>query len=159
MFNKIKQTKEPKSQQAAYDYAIFLLSDRLRTSGELSEKLKLKGFETEVINKLIQDLTKSKYLDDNRFAEIFLDNLKKYKNFGFYGIKKKLLEKRLPNSIIESILSAGLSLEDEIKIAKRFLNSQKISIANKSSTLEKQKLAQKLKGRGFRGEVISKLVF
>jgi SOS response regulatory protein OraA/RecX len=112
-----------------------------------------------------------KYLDDQRYAEVFLENLKQYKSFGFYGIKKKFIEKKLPSSIIEKVLAYGLTVEEEIKIAKRFL--KKVGIVAKSETnLEphysnfnevenqvKQKIAQKLKTKGFRGEVVARLIF
>jgi SOS response regulatory protein OraA/RecX len=80
-----------------------------------------------------------------------LDNLKKYKTFGYYGIKKKLMEKRLPSAIIESVLNKALSEEEEKKIAKRFV--KKFELENMEYK-EKQKLAQKMKSKGFRMGVI-----
>jgi regulatory protein len=145
--------------EKAYGYAIYLLSLKLRTEGELREKLRIKSrgagsrsagnHEAEITDKVIAQLKENHYLNDENYAQVYLDNLKKYKTFGYYGIKKKLMEKRLPLEIIESVLSEGLGEEEEMKIAKRFLNKQ--------TETDKQKLFQKLKAKGFRSEVIFSL--
>ena len=155
MFKPKIKTKNPENQEKAYEYAMYLLNLQLRTSGELEMKMKDKGYLPDVINKVIEELKASRYVDDLRYAEIYLENLKKYKTFGFYGIKKKLMEKRLPSSIIEKVLSEGLSEEEEIKIAVRFL--KKYQIQN-TKYEELQKLAQKLKSRGFRGSTIVSVI-
>ncbi len=153
----------------AYNYAVFLLGIRLRTEGELREKLKVKKYQQTVIDEVTSRLKSQRFLDDRQFAEIFLDNLKKYKNFGYYGIKKKLIEKRLPASIIEQVLSEGLSEEEEMKIAERLLKRIEIRDKRKEDKPQyqklrfgtglSQKLAQKLRAKGFRSGVISKCLF
>ena len=146
-----ESTNQNQEYEKAYNYAIYLLGLKLRTEGELSEKMRLKKYNAEAIESVTKQLKENKYIDDQRYAEVYLENLKKYKNFGYYGIKKKLIEKRLPSNIIESVLSEGLSEEDETKIAEKFLKKQKET--------DKQKLAQKLSARGFRGKGIAKLIF
>ena len=91
-----------------------------------------------------------------RFAEVFLDNLKKYKSWGFYGIKKKFMEKKLPADVIEHVLSEGLTEEEELETAKKFFRKEKIVIKNQQ---DKQKAARKLAAKGFRSSIVSKIVF
>ncbi len=153
-------------QEKAYGYAIYLLSLKLRTAGEIKEKLRVKGYELLIADEIILRLKENRYLDDESYAQVYLDNLKKYKTFGYYGIKKKLMEKLLPSNIIEKVLNESLNEEEELKIAKRFLQkhelgsmSRKAGSASGGTYEEKQKLAQKLKARGFRMGVISKLLF
>jgi regulatory protein len=138
-------------EEKAYSYAIYLLGLKLRTEGEIKSKLQIKNFKFQIIEQVILRLKENKYLDDQRYAEVYLDNLKKYKTFGYYGIKKKLMEKRLPSAIIESVLNKALSEEEEKKIAKRFV--KKFELENMEYK-EKQKLAQKMKSKGFRMGVI-----
>ncbi len=187
MYKKTKPLKEPENFGKGYEYAVFLLSLRLRTTGEIREKMLRRGFTVEVIEKVIANLLGHKYLDDQKYAEIFLENLKKYKSFGFYGIKKKMMTKKLPQSIINQVLEEGLPVEEEMKIGKKFIEKNKIANGARQSltqrgsphspegllvTSQKKKapdyssnlgvrarLAQKLSSRGFRSEVISKLVF
>ncbi len=171
-FKKLEKVKEPENLEKAYEYALFLLSLKLRTEGEVREKMSRRGYSDEVVEKTIRQLKDQKYLDDQRYAEVFLDNLKKYKHFGYYGIKKKFMEKKLPAALIDSILKEGLTVQEEIKIAKKFLQKEGVEVKSASNDGEneyrtfdeeaskaKQKTAQKLKARGFRGEVIAKLVY
>src|SRR5258708_197943 len=177
-FKTPQKTKQPGNLEKAYDYAVFLLSLRLRTVGEMREKMEKRGYNPEAIEKVIEKLHSQKYLDDKSYAEVFLDNLKQYKNFGFYGIKKKFMLKKLPPSLIEAVLQEGFSLEEEIKIAERFLKKERFKVreqamasrigggeivyqtfADSEENQEKQKAAQRLKSRGFRSEVIARLVF
>ena len=88
MFKRKIITKEPENFEKAYEYAVYLLSLSLRTSGELENKMREKGYSSENIGKVIQELATNRYVDDSRYAEVYLENLKKYKTFGFYGIKK-----------------------------------------------------------------------
>ena len=142
-------------EEKAYAYAVYLLGLKLRTEGELREKMRVKKYSPEAAEKVIQALLNNRYIDDQRYAEVYLENLKKYKQFGFFGIKKKLMEKRLPPSLIESVLSDGLSEAEELKIAQRFIKNKK---TGELSYEEKQKLAQKLRARGFRSNVCMEAV-
>jgi len=144
-----------KNFEKAYGYAVYLLGLKLRTEGELREKMRLKKYGLEVVGQVIQELLSNRYIDDQRYAEVYLENLKKYKNFGFFGVKKKLMEKRLPPSIIEGVLDGGLSEEEELKIAQRYIKNYEIGSMKYE---EKQKLAQKLRARGFRTSVAIRAV-
>lgn len=172
MYPKPSKTKEPKNASKAYEYAVFLLSLKLRTVGEVLKKMADRGYGEVIIADVVEKLKDQHYLDDQRYAEIFLENLKAYKNLGYYGIKKKFMEKKLPPSLIESVLADGYSIADEIKVAKRLLKKEGFEPKDKSddgessyqtfnedASKQKQKLANRLKSRGFRGEVISKLIF
>lgn len=171
----MQNAKLQEENNKAYDYAMFLLNIRLRTEGELREKMKGKKYNAGVVEVVMSKLKESRYIDDQRFAEVYLENLKKYKNWGYYGIKKKLIEKRLPSEIIESVLSAGLSEEAEVEIAKKFIkkeNSLPLPVRRslgeggrgrvKGGVMireEKSRLARKLAAKGFRSSVVSKLIF
>jgi regulatory protein len=172
MYKQPSKTKEPENLDKAYDYAVFLLSLKLRTVGEILKKMEDRGYGQLIIDEVIDRLKDQKYLDDAKYAEVFLENLKAYKNFGYYGIKKKFMEKKIPANLIDSTLQAGLTAKDEIKIAQRLLKKEGIEVKqkkdeeenqystfNEEATKEKQKLANRLKSRGFRGEVISRLLF
>ena len=172
MFGKPQKTKEPENAEKAYEYAVFLLSLKLRTIGELVEKMQKRGYVEIVVEKTIEQLKAQKYLNDRQYAEVFLENLKAYRNLGFYGIKKKFMEKKIPSAIIESILEEGFTLSDEEKIARRLLAKEHFEPKKKSSdeiqyttygddagNKQTAKLSNRLKSRGFRGTVISKLLF
>jgi SOS response regulatory protein OraA/RecX len=174
MWKAKSKTKEPENLGKAYEYAVFLLSLQLRTVGEVREKMEGRGYTSAVIENVLEQLHDQKYLDDERYAEVFLNNLKQYKNLGYYGIKKKFMLKKLSAEVIEKTLQDGLSKEEELKIARRMLKKEGVAVKSSADdgssdvtyntydeekSKQKQKIVVKLKSRGFRGEVIAKLMF
>lgn len=175
---KSRKVREPDNTQKAYDYVLFLLNLRLRTVGEVRDKMRGRGYSEETINGVVAQLEKQKYLDDARFAEVYLENLKAYRTFGYYGIKKKMMEKKIPGGLIELLLQNCLSISEEAEIGRRLLAREGFKEKKKSGGEEdaeikyssggdagdpeqkqKQKLAARLKSKGFRGEVVSRLLF
>lgn len=137
--------------QKAYNYAMYLLGIKLRTEGELRQRMAQKGFGQDSVDETMRILKSEKFVNDEAYAEVYLENLKKYKQFGFFGIKKKLLEKRLPRELVKRILTQKVSEAEEEVIAQRFLVKQKVE-------KEKSRLARRLANRGFRPAVISRVL-
>ena len=134
----------------AYEYSVFLLSRQLQTAGQITQKLLKKGYHKTEISEAISRLTEMGYINDTQFVQIYFENLKKYKSFGYYGLKKKLIERKLDSQLIETILK-GLSKEEELMIAQKFLEKQK-------QVKTHEQLVRMLQSRGFRGDVIGKVV-
>src|SRR6185503_18972582 len=151
VFKRPSKTKEPDSPEHAYNYAIFLLGLSMRTEFEMRRKMQVRGYVAEVLEETMTRLLAEKLLDDQHYAEVYLTNLKEYRNFGFYGIKKKMTEKHLPKEYVEELLERELTVAEESKIAQRFVTKEMGDQTKSSLTQEqKQKLAQKLQARGFR---------
>lgn len=144
-FSKKKKMPEP------YDYALFMITLRAQTSDYLRDKMLAKGYLADDITNVIQRLTELKYLDDRQFAQIYFENLKKYKLVGYFGAKHKLLQKKVPKALIEEIL-ADYTEKEELGVAKVLL--EKDSVKRKT----KPQLMYFLRSRGFRTPVISKMV-
>ncbi len=160
MFKKAKPLKKPDDAEHAYDYALFLLNIRLRTEGELRKKMRERGYVQEVIDSVASRLKDDRLIDDERYAEIYLDNMKSYKQYGFYQMKKKLMEKLLPIDLIENKLEEFVSESDEKKIAKKYLAKEYGEMENIAGLeyAEKQKIMRRMLARGFRMNVVTKLV-
>ncbi len=135
------------SKLSARDYSVFLLSLNLQSEGQLREKLSKKKFLPADIDDAISYLKELRYLNDKEFGRIYFENLKKYKNFGFYGIKKKLHERKLAPALIEKLMR-DFSVKDEVEIAMRLLTKYK--------TKTPEQRTRALLSRGFRNETIFK---
>jgi regulatory protein len=142
--------KEKKSQISAYDQGIKYLSIRIHTIFELRNKLKRKNFSKDEIDETINRLIEQKYLNDDDFARTFVQNLVKYKSFGYYGIKNKLRQRGIDDKISDPILGEELDLETEKKIAQKAIG--------KTHNKDSMKLAQMLARKGFRNQVVSELI-
>lgn len=134
--------------EKVYEKAVKLLSIRLHTTGELQRKLRTRGFKDSEIFPVLRRLEDLNFLDDLRFAQIFIDNLKRYKDWGYYGIRAKLAARQIPNDVAAEALSEFYTAEDELAVAKRLL--QKLN----RNAAAYQKLVRALSARGFRASAI-----
>lgn len=159
-FKKAKPLQKPDDAEHAYQYALFLLNLRLRTEGEMWTKMQTRGYYPDVIDQVVKQLKEEKLIDDDRYIEIYIDNMKLYKHYGVFMMKKKLISKKLPMELIETKLSEMVSDEDEQQIAKRYVEKEygKIEEIKKYNYEDKQKVIHRLVSRGFRINVVTKLI-
>lgn len=136
-----------------YDKAIVLLNLRMHTTGELYQKLKLRGFKPAEIQAVLRLLEEQKFLDDQKFAEIFVENLKRYKEWGYYGIKAKLLARHIPSEMAEAALAEFFTVEDEKSVARRLIDKLK-----RQGRRDWEQQARSLQSKGFRSEIVRKVL-
>jgi regulatory protein len=146
--------------EKVYEKAIKLLSIRLHTTGELQRKLKTKGFEEADILEVLRRLEELDFLNDERFAQIYIDNLKRFKDFGHYGIKAKLLTRHIPSSMAEAALKEFFTPEDELIVAKRLIKkiSRRVSGSALGGKKTYEQKARALSTRGFRSEILRQVL-
>jgi regulatory protein len=160
MFKTAKPLKNPDDEEHGYNYALFVLNLSMRTEGELREKMAKRGYFPEVINNVIKRLYIDRYLDDKRYAEVFLDTMKRYKTYGEFIIRRKMLEKKLPKEIVTEAMVEFLTEEDQKEIAIRYVekNFGTIKAVAKLSYDEKQKIMRRLLSRGFGIDLVKNVV-
>lgn len=127
-----------------------LLKIRPHHSKELEKKLLMRGFASPAVKQTIRQLINEGLVNDEQFAQLYLDSLIRNKSFGFYGLKAKLMQRGINGREAEALLKAKLSLETEKEIA--------LKVIERNKNVEKIKLAQKLSRKGFRSEVIAQVL-
>lgn len=132
----------------AYDKALDYLNRKMYSRGELEDRLRRKGFREEDVKKTLDQLEDEGLVDDRQYAKTYLRNLTEYKTFGYYGIRLKLLKKKLNKNLIDELLKSKVTQDVEREIAKRFLEKT----INKGRS--KTSLMQALNRKGFRTPVI-----
>ncbi len=160
MFKPAKPLKKPDDVDHAYDYSLFILNLSMRTESDLREKMIRRGYYSNIIDEVVARLYKDKYLDDQHYAEVFIESMKRYKYYGSYMIKKKLYEKKLPKEIIEKKLAELLTSDEEKEIATRYVEKTfaPLKEVRKFEYDEKQKVMRRLLARGFGLDVAKELV-
>ena len=143
-----QKIKKKTMKVSCYEYAVYLLSIRLLSVGQLRQKLQKKGYTEAEIAEVIQRLSDLKYLNDEQFAQIYFENLIKYKLFGYFGIKKKLLERKIASAEVEKLLRK-FSIADELVIARK--------AAAKNPRKTREQLVRLLSSKGFRSDVVFKV--
>lgn len=143
-------TSEAENYRRAYDKAVSLIKIRPHFSGEIIRKLTLRNFNADISLQVTQELVRQGLINDEEFAQTFLDNLIRFRTFGFYGLKAKLMRRGLASSEAEALLRENLSVEAEAEIARRVIEKEKQP--------DKARLMQKLSRKGFRSEVIGRVI-
>lgn len=160
MFKKPKPLKDPADYDHAWQYALFLLNLSMRTVAEVREKMLKRGYDKKVINLVINNLQEEKYLDDNNYAEVFINSMKNYKSYGLIMMRKKMYEKKLPKEIIAEQLSNLVTEGDEQEIAARYIQKHfgELKKIKKLDYEAKQKIVRRLASRGFSLDSIRGLI-
>ncbi len=146
----------------AFKLAYKLLGLRLRSVFEMERRLKEKGFENDMISRVIKKLKEQKYLDDEKFAEAWIRDRINLQPRGSFMINIELKEKGVSSEIIEKKLAELLPFEKELAIAEELFN-KKIKIMKAGDReLPKEKVYQKivgfLRGKGFGREVVRRVM-
>jgi regulatory protein len=101
-----------KSEQECYVAALRILHYRFNSVVELRRKLSAKAFERETIDITIARLSAEKWLDDERFAGVFV-RARALKNIGPQRIRRELLAAGVADDIARRAVGENLEPERE----------------------------------------------
>jgi len=136
-------------------YACRLLSYRSRSEKEMRERLSMKGFGEDEINRAITRLRSVGLLDDGKLAHSLMRYAGEEKGLGLSGTQHFLLERGVPREIVDETTREI----DEVEIARRLLH-KKLRAWSKSSRSDQALLKKRLYGffsrRGYAPETIRK---
>ncbi len=140
-----------------YNISLSYLEIKMRSSTELNEYLKKKGFKSDLINEVIKRLEDEGYLNESRYIEAYTNDKLNLTSMGPYKIKKNLLDLGLLEYKIDEYLS---TIDEDIwkekleKIIKKRVSLMK----NKSLFIIKNKLKIDLFNLGYQNDLIDSLL-
>jgi regulatory protein len=85
--------------------ALAYLDRRERTTAEVHAYLERKGFDEDIAEQVVADLTEQGYLDDLRFARLFAADKRELEHWGAGRIRRTLLQRGLGPEVIAAALS------------------------------------------------------
>ncbi len=158
---KIDEIKLTNAEYEVKNSAFRYLSNRSHSTLELKTKLRQKGFNPEIIQKVLIDLKDKKYLNDFTFAENFVRNRVERRKEGIVKITSELYKKGITREIIEevtkSISENPKNFENAYELGKsKYEKIMKRGDSDKNKT--KSKLFSFLRGRGFTSDVIFEII-
>lgn len=150
----------------AKETAYKFLSYRPRTQKELEEHLKKKGFEKDLISKVVQEMKNYGFINDVEYAKNYVYERVRSKTLGKIALKQELLFRGISNDIIDQVLSERENIVDEFEIALELANKKfmqiRTSITSKHrkdvESKSKRKIYEFLARRGFSWDTISKVM-
>jgi len=136
----------------ARNKAFELLSYRERTIKEIEDRLRKKDFSEEVIKAVVDFLLENDYLNEDRFAEMWIRSRKNHHPRGRKLIYKELKNKGVNQKIINSALNQHLSSQEELEMAK-YLMEKWLRRRTEEDSLS-YKLKNYLANKGFNYDLI-----
>jgi regulatory protein len=151
----IKENRLFHIRQRAFRY----LGRRQHSTSELRIKLKQKGYETELINQVLDDLKQKNYLDDTKFAEMFVEEKIKLKLWGEQKLRSELIKRGINSEIISDILRNKITDEDKLNNAMIIASKKYNTLRNRNldNDVIKRMLISFLNSRGYNYDVIKEV--
>jgi regulatory protein len=142
----------------AKDSAFRSLSRRAHSVYELKTKLIRKGWQKDIVQKVLDDLIDNNFLNDEKFADAFVEERSR-KNVGINKLKSELMKRGVDRKISESLLNnldRNSSFESAFELAcKKFTQLKDRGFDNSKI---RNKLYAFLLSRGFESDFILKII-
>jgi len=153
----VKEIQDRENVNKAYGDAVNYLSYQLRTEKEIKEYLYKKEYHRDAVDLTLQRLRDLNYLDDESYAQSFINTQLRMSANGPKIIEQKMVQKGVPNNIIQDKLAEidqDILLENAIDFAKKQVRKQKRASFQQMLT----KLRQSLYQKGFNKEIIEETI-
>lgn len=140
-----------------YEVALKYINTRLRSSKELIEYLKKKGYEYDSINQVLSMLKKQGYLDEAIYASSFVHDKILMSNYGPNKIYSELEKLGIDTNIISDKISI-YTKEMECERINKIIEKQIKLNHNKGATLLKRKIQTFLLSLGYTSSYINECI-
>ena len=138
----------------AEKYAVKLLAMRLQTRNELRDRVIRRGFSPETAQRVMEQLTKTGYLDDCRFCQEWLEERLRRHPVGPLKARQNLINRGISEEEAGSAVTGFFGKHEETVIARNVARS-KLKV---KQTMKPVSLARFLAGRGFTQDVVVEIV-
>jgi regulatory protein len=159
---KVEQIVTGEAYHRALTLSVNYLSYRPRSTKEIVDHLRKKGFSVELAKKVTQHLQKKNFVNDADFASMFVRDRLKRKPTGTAMLRQQLMTKGIPAHIIERVLSQLVNNEDQERAAEELatkrLTLSSGSFARLDPSKRKRRLFEYLLRRGFSTDIATKTV-
>lgn len=140
--------KKEITEQQALSRLMALCARGEHSSGEMLQKMRLWGLADEAQARIMERLTKDRFVDDERFARAFVNDKIKYNQWGRRKIEQALWAKGVDRDVQHRVLDA-VDDEEYIKVLRPLLRSKERSITARNEFERQMKLIRFAQSRGF----------
>ena len=140
-------TKE-KTEQKAYLQLAAACAQAEHCEQEMRDKMKRWGMAPEAQNRVVERLTKERYIDNERYARAFVKDKVRYNKWGRRKVQQALWMKRIDDDIQQRVLDE-IDDEEYQKVLVPLLKQKRKSIKAANDYELNQKLVRFALSRGF----------
>jgi regulatory protein len=142
----------------AKDRALNFLSYRDRSEKEIQTKLKDVGYDEQIIDWVLKELKRLKFLDDKRFAQSYAQTQMITRPMGEYFLKRELKQKGIDSELIEQTVEKIYEEKDQFSVAIELAQQRKKRYQNIDDMKMKKRVSDFLLRRGFGWDVVSEVL-
>lgn len=141
------------SEEQALQRLAALCSQAEHCSYEMTEKMRRWGIEEDAQARIMERLTKERYVDDRRFCRLFVRDKLKFNKWGRRKIEQALWAKRIDESVYRDALD-DIDDREYVEVLMPLLISKGKGIKASSEYERNMKLIKFALGRGFTMDII-----
>lgn len=149
---RLAQIAQGEETRRAVETAARMLESRPRSSSEIVQRLRQKGYEDETIQKVVEKFKEMALIDDAEFARQWVESRGRVRPKGARALRTELMQKGVAREEIDEAV-AGVSPDDELDLARKALQSKlrggPLPEERDARRAERQRLAMFLQRRGF----------
>lgn len=139
----------------AREAALRLLAVRARSEGELTDRLRRKGFSEELTASVVQRLAAVGLVDDEAFARAWADERVRLRPVGPRRLVQELLAKRVDRDLAARVADETYREHSELELARRVIEKKTRVSGGVDARKRRARLHSLLLRRGFSYEVAS----
>ena len=126
-------------------------------SGEMLAKMRAWGVEEEAQSRVLKRLVENRFVDDERFARLFVSDKIKFSKWGRRKIEQALWAKHMDENIARRVLDE-VDDADYLAVLRPLIQQKARSIKAESEYERRGKLTKFALGRGFTMDIIRQVV-
>ena len=141
----------------AKESALMYLGYRDRSIKEMRLKLDRKGFPEEIIERVLEILTKANLLNDERFATTFTRSKIESRSWGPEKIRSELFIKGIERELLERVIRKMYEEYSQFDLIRKLL-TKRLRYQDELERKDVKRHIDYLKRRGFRWDVIREVI-
>ena len=145
--------KKETTEQEAYLQLAAICAQAEHCEQEMRDKMKRWELDETVQNRIIDRLTKERYIDNERYARAFVKDKIRYNKWGRRKVQQALWMKRIDTSLQQQVLDE-IDEKEYLDVLRPLLKQKRKSVKAQSDYELNQKLVRFALGRGFTFDII-----
>ena len=145
--------KKDMTEQEAYLQLAALCAQAEHCQQEMRDKMRRWELDESVQNRIIDRLIKERYVDDERYARVFVKDKIRYNKWGRRKVQQALWQKRIDADIQQRVLDE-IDEKEYLDVLRPLLKQKRKSIRAANDYELNQKLARFALSRGFTFDLI-----
>ncbi len=151
----MKAARRPLTPEQALDRMEALCARAEYSSGEIREKLYGKGLTPAQIDEIIESLVRRRFIDDARFAAVFVRDKVAYSGWGRMKISAALYQKRVARDIIAAALDE-IDMDVYTERLRSLIRAKLSTFSDPTSYDSRAKAFRHAASRGFESDLIAR---